>query len=184
MTPDAYMDLKEKVRAAGYAHEIDWAEELAPIQSSWRFFLEYIWVVVNSGMKEQIARKIYKRILDALEEDKMPPTVFGHKAKAQAMVEVLANLTDTFHKYRSIGSDEERIEFLQTLPWIGPITKYHLAKNLGITTVAKPDRHLARIAKGFKTTAQELCEQISRATGDTVALVDLVIWRAANLGFV
>lgn len=184
MTPDTYMDLKEKVRAAGYAHEVDWAEELAPVQSSWRFYLEYVWVVVNSGMKEQIARKIYERIIDALGKDKLPSTVFGHKAKAQAMVEVLANLTDTFHKYRSIGSDEERIEFLQTLPWIGPVTKYHLAKNLGITTVAKPDRHLVRIAKLVGLTAQKLCEEISGVTGDTVAVVDLVIWRAANLGFV
>jgi len=184
MTHETYMDLKAKVSAAGYAHEIDWAHELAPVQRSWRFYLEYIWVVVNSGMKEQIARKIYERIIDALGKDEMPPTVFGHKAKAQAMVEVLASLKDTFHKYRAIKSDEGRIEFLQTLPWIGPITKYHLAKNLGITTIAKPDRHLVRIAERVGLTAQELCEKISGVTGDTVAVVDLVIWRAANLGFV
>ena len=184
MTSDTYMDLKEKVCAAGYAHEVDWAEDLAPVQSEWRFCLEYIWVVVNSGMKEQVARKIYDRILKALENGEMPPTVFGHAAKAMAMCTVMANLTDIFHKYRSLKSDPERIEFLQTLPWIGPITKYHLAKNLGITTIAKPDRHLTRIAKRVGLTAQKLCEEISRVTGDTVAVVDLVIWRAANLGIV
>jgi len=184
MTPETYMDLKDKISAAGYAHEVDWAEALKPIQNSCQFYYEYVWVVVNSGMKEQVARKIYARIVKALENGIMPPKVYGHKAKAHAMVALAANLTDTFHKYRSIKSDEERIEFLQTLPWIGPITKYHLAKNLGITTIAKPDRHLVRIAKGFKTTAQELCERVSLATGDTVAVVDLVIWRAANLGFV
>ena len=184
MTIETYLDLKEKIIAAGYASEIDWAEDLKPVADSWTFFCGYVWVVVNAGMREQVARNIYDSIMANFKGGGLPSNVFGHKGKCKAIVETLARLSEVFEKYKALDSDEARIEFLETLPFIGKITKYHLAKNLGVTGVAKPDRHLARIAKGFKTTAQELCEKISEATGDTVALVDLVIWRAANLGFV
>ncbi len=184
MTIETYLDLKEKIRAAGYSNEIDWAEDLKPVEDSWTFFCGYVWVVVNSGMKEQVARKIFDGIMVNFKAGGLPSNVFGHKAKCKAIIETLARLSEVFGKYKALDNDESRIEFLQTLPWIGPITKFHLAKNLGVTGVAKPDRHLVRIAEGFKTTAQELCEKISKATGDSVALVDLVIWRAANLGFV
>jgi len=70
--------------------------------------------------------------------------------------------------------------FLASLPWIGEITKYHLGKNLGTLDTAKPDRHLVRIAGAEG--AHALCARLARATGDKVATVDVVIWRAANLG--
>jgi len=65
--------------------------------------------------------------------------------------------------------------------YIGPVTCFHLAKNLGVDVV-KHDRHLVRYASymGFRD-ATELCEMISRITGDRVAVVDLVLWRFATL---
>ena len=73
--------------------------------------------------------------------------------------------------------------YLESIPWIGGITKYHLAKNLGFDC-CKPDRHLVRISKEYNTSPEELCKRISEATGDRVATVDLVIWRVANLGLI
>lgn len=75
------------------------------------------------------------------------------------------------------------MEYLQTLPWICPITKYHLTKNLGLD-VCKPGRHLVRIAGDYDMTPEELCEKLSKEAGDRVAMVDNGIWRAANLGFI
>ena len=56
-----------------------------------------------------------------------------------------------------------------------------LAKNLGVDT-AKPDRHLVRVAEatGYASPAS-LCEHLARMVGDTVAVVDLVIWRFATI---
>lgn len=77
--------------------------------------------------------------------------------------------------------NELRTAYLETLPWIGKITKYHLARNLGID-VAKPDRHLMRLSEKFGfASVQEMCENISRKTGDRIGLVDLILWRDANL---
>jgi len=56
-----------------------------------------------------------------------------------------------------------------------------LAKNLGFR-VAKPDRHLRRIAGtlGFPS-VDALCDSIAAHVGDSQAVVDLVFWRYATL---
>jgi DnaJ-domain-containing protein 1 len=70
---------------------------------------------------------------------------------------------------------------LRTLPFIGPVTQFHLAKNIGLD-VAKPDRHLVRIAQLFQfASVQDLCETIANQAGTRVAVVDLVFWRFATL---
>jgi len=71
----------------------------------------------------------------------------------------------------------------QSLPWIGPITKYYMAKNLG-ADVCKPDRHLTRIAGKYDMELEELCKKLSEESGDHISMVDNVIWRVANLGFI
>jgi hypothetical protein len=69
------------------------------------------------------------------------------------------------------------ISVLSQLPYIGPVTVWHLAKNLGLN-VSKPDRHLVRVSNrfGFKS-ATQFCSSIARATGERVNVVDLIVWR-------
>jgi len=68
-------------------------------------------------------------------------------------------------------------DFGRTLPFIGPVTVQHLAKNLGVEA-AKPDRHLTRLADRFGyETVQEMCSAISGRTGDSLSVTDLVLWR-------
>src|SRR6202011_3360269 len=78
----------------------------------------------------------------------------------------------------SVGFESYRIEILQDpisalrrLPYIGGITVYHLAKNLG-ADVVKPDRHLVRLAasQGF-CDVQTLCSSIAKETGDPLRVV-------------
>jgi hypothetical protein len=66
---------------------------------------------------------------------------------------------------------------LSALPHIGPVTAWHLAKNLGFDA-AKPDRHLVRLCNrlGFAD-VHELCGAIAAVTGQTVGVVDIVLWR-------
>ena len=75
----------------------------------------------------------------------------------------------------------DKLAYLEALPWIGKITKYHVAKNFGLQ-YAKPDVHLQRLADTFKTTPQVLCEEIAARTGYKVATVDTLLWRAAATG--
>jgi hypothetical protein len=73
------------------------------------------------------------------------------------------------------------INFLQIFDYIGPVTVYHLAKNIGLP-VAKPDRHLVRIAlQENYYDVQSFCGEISRLSGDSVPVVDIVFWRFATI---
>ncbi len=67
--------------------------------------------------------------------------------------------------------------FIRSLPYMGPVTWRHLAKNLGVQ-VAKPDRHLVRIAQATaRPSVDVLCDEIAAWLGEPVAVVDVVLWR-------
>ncbi len=180
MTPDEYIDLKEKLIEMGYADEIDWCEEVNLCVDAKDFAFQCLWVIVNSGMKNQIAKIIYERILEAICEHKAIESVFGHKGKVLAINHILKN-RDYLH--RKFLDTEDKISFLETLPWIGKITKYHLGRNLGLDCV-KPDRHLVRIGKSYKMKPFEMCKKLADVIGDRIGTIDVVIWRAANLGLI
>jgi thermostable 8-oxoguanine DNA glycosylase len=61
------------------------------------------------------------------------------------------------------------------------VTVYHLAKNIGLQ-FAKPDRHLVSISnKAGYQDVQAFCRDISNQVGDSITVVDLVLWRFATL---
>lgn len=83
-----------------------------------------------------------------------------------------------FEKYTS--SDEPML-MVAELPFIGPVTVYHLAKNFGSDT-AKADVHMERLAGREKTTTHRMCRRLSRETGYRIATIDSVLWRACVRG--
>ncbi len=179
LSKKAFMGLKKRLEAEGYADEIKWSENLKWCETPDDFFREYMWVVLSSGMKNQIARLIETRILTAWEKRETTSSAFGHKGKVKAIDEVSNHRVYYFRQWRQA---EDKLEYLATLPWVGDITKFHLAKNLGMD-IAKPDRHLVRIAKLYgEDSCFQLCRNISSITRLRVATVDLIIWRASNLG--
>jgi len=180
MKPETYLDLKARIIQNGYEKEVAWAESIIPCSSPDVFLDEYIWVVLNAGMREQVVRGIFKKIQEAISIGIPILEVFAHKGKADAITKMLISYHRTFSDYQKAT---DKVSYLETLPYIGKVTKYHLAKNLGIDCI-KPDRHLVRISRDFGTTPVDMCKKLSDETGDRLATIDLVIWRAANLGFV
>lgn len=178
MTLEKYRLLRDAIIGAGYKHDIEWAETIVPIEQldAQQFWMEYAWVVINSGMKNQVARGIWDRVRPVVERGGSASEVFKHIGKAAAIDRVWKSRRTLFYHYKLAA---DKMEFLRRLPWIGPITCWHLAKNFG-ADVAKPDRHLERIAGAGRT--HELCARLSKESGDAVRVVDTVIWRAANLG--
>lgn len=171
----------EVMVSAGWGDDIDWAEQLGPPADAEDFAREVIFVICNSGMKNTVARGIYERVMAALEHGASAAEAFGHKGKARAIDDVWRAREILLAGFQCNRTDEERLAWLATLPWIGDITKYHLAKNFGVQC-AKPDVHLQRLANTFGTTPQALCEELARRSGFTVATVDTLLWRAAANG--
>jgi hypothetical protein len=178
LTLEWYLARRAKLQELGYGEMIEWSQNLKPVDSPSQFWAEFAWVVINSGMREQVARKIWGRVRPVVESGGSAADVFGHKGKAVAIDHVWTNRVRLLSEYQKV---EDKLAWLESLPWIGSITKWHLAKNYGVDC-AKPDRHLVRVAGAEG--AHNLCARLARESGDRIATVDVVIWRLANLGLV
>ncbi len=193
---DAYLIAKDTIIMHGYAAEIDWQESrcLALLTES-EFLNEAAWVVLSSGMREAVIRQIFPKISQSflnwgsareivLERDLCEARalkIFHHPRKISAIGAICCKVAETgFERYK-LSIQTKGIDLLQELDFIGPITKYHLAKNIGLDVV-KPDRHLVRLARAtnFKDPI-DLCQRISDITGDKVSVIDIVLWRYATL---
>lgn len=178
LTIGHYLSLREQLIALGYGHEIEWAQNVPPVSDPLDFWSNYAWVVLNSGMKNQVAQGIWNRVRPAVRAGQSASSVFGHAGKAAGIDRVYAERKQLLQAYLQ---STDKIAFIRGLPWIGPITCWHLAKNYGFDC-AKPDRHLVRIAGAEGVT--ELCQRLAAGSADRVATVDMVLWRAANLGLI
>lgn len=176
-----YLLLKAQLVIDGYEQEIAWQTNLKPCNNAKEFCDQLVWVILNSGMREQIARIIAERIHIAIKEGRDISTAFGHIGKVAAIKHIIENREKLFQDYQAA---KVKTDYLQTLPFIGVITKYHAAKSLGCDCI-KPDRHLVRIAKNYGyDDCNLLCNKLSAETGDKISVIDIVLWRAANLGMI
>lgn len=190
------MFAKAIVMDEGYSAEIFWQSNLKfeDLDES-TFLKELAWVVLCSGMKEKVVRNLFDNISGCFfnwESAKLivvnKNRCFYEATKFFKSRPKISAIISASHKINSQGFiqlkkmiREEPIETLQEFSYIGPITVYHLAKNIGLP-VAKPDRHLTRIAKmeGYSD-VQMFCNEIFKLTGDPIPVVDIVFWRFATI---
>lgn len=169
-----FRKIDRAVRKAGYKAAIEWSENIQPPPTASAFASEAIYVICNSGMSNRVAVPIFESCMIALRRGKSSKSVFGHPGKSEAIDTIWKHRNSL---YRKLRETDDLIAFCAALPWVGQITKFHLAKNLG-ADVAKPDVHLNRLAEPGGETAQELCERLAKETGYRAATVDLILWRA------
>lgn len=170
----------ESVRAAGYGGDIEWSENAAEPTDADEFAREAIFVICNSGMRFTVAQGIFDRVMSALGKGASASTAFGHAGKAGAIDFIWRERGRLLSEYLAAA---DKLAFCESLPWIGGITKYHLAKNFG-ADVAKPDVHLQRLADAEGCTAQQLCERLAAQSGYRIATVDVILWRACAIGLI
>ena len=170
--------LEQVLRARGYGPMIEWSEHLKPPTTAEDFAAHAIYVICNSGMRVTIAAPISEKCIAALHDGRSAKQVFGHPGKAQAIDTIWEQREELFAGYLSANA---KLDFLETLPWIGKVTKHHLAKNLG-ASAAKPDVHLVRLANREKTTPARLCRRLARLTGYAIPTIDSILWRACADG--
>ena len=178
ITLKRFQHLETILREAGSGPLIDWAETITRPADAEAFASEAIYVIVNSGFRNSIAAPIVERCMAALRAGRSAATEFGHEGKHQAIDAIWIERELLFSEYQQ---SEDQIAFLRSLPWIGPVTAWHLAKNLG-GDHAKPDVHMERLARRDHTTTKKLCARLARQTGYRVATIDTVLWRACADG--
>ena len=180
ITKKLFSQIDEAVRRAGYSEAIERSELVSLPNTAEQFASEVIYVVVNAGFSNRIAVPIFERCMAALQSGRSSKIAFGHPGKTAAIDDIWKRRASLFRKLKKA---DDLIEFCATLPWTGPITKYHVAKNMG-ADVAKPDVHLNRLAAPEGLSAQELCERLAKETGYRAATVDMILWRACADGII
>jgi len=193
---DAYGAARQHVIAAGYLAEIAWQQsrDIEAVTET-EFLTQFAWVVLAAGFRDAVVRQKFPGILSAfkdfssaraimhqeLECRKAALAAFGNRRKIDSILVAAQRVAkDGFDviKARLTNGD---VPYLQTFPFMGPATSYHLAKNLGMDVV-KPDRHLLRIthATGYDS-PERMCRDIGTFVGERLSVVDLVLWRYATL---
>ena len=189
-----YIRAKLRILRSGFAGELIWQEEIASRGFSEPDLIrEGAGVILCSGMRESTIRSKFKALSKCfcgwssarlVHENRSRCEVealriFRHPRKISAICDLCTVVAS--RGFASIAAEIQLDPYraLRQFSYIGPITVHHLAKNLGFSTV-KPDRHLVRIAAlaGFSSPS-ELCKLLSQVTGDSVQVVDLVLWRFA-----
>ena len=192
----AYLTAKQTVTNMGYSHEIDWQDSLifSNIAES-DFLRESAWVILSSGMREIVIRKKFPDISLAFFQWKSARKIslhrnrcrinalrfFNHRRKIDAIIHIAIHVWQKGFCVVKESIQNEGISYVMHLPYMGPATAYHLLKNIGMQ-VAKPDRHLTRIANVLGYHSPHLMAlDIARTIGEKVTVVDLVLWRYATL---
>lgn len=191
-----YVSFRDTVVRSGFGPELRWQANLDFDSTTETDFLkEASWVVLTTGFNEGIVRQRFtqlseaffgwssaKQVVEAKERCRRRAlAAFSNPAKIDAILEIAEMVAQMGFVTVKKQIRDEGVSFLQRFPYIGPVTSWHLAKNLGLAVV-KPDRHLVRLSRAAGVGSPfELCSRISSITGDGVAVVDLVLWRFATL---
>lgn len=165
------------------------------------FFKEYVFCVCVSGFNSKIISKLFPELLIAFQPlmdmiagkldtvnsidvamDSMH--LFRNKRKIKSIIDYAFILME---KIKLMGWETYKMEELnspdklQKLPFIGPITCFHLARNIGLLDNVKPDLHLTRLSKlwGFDN-PRALCEAIQTEYNLPLGMIDLVLFYAAS----
>ena len=103
-------------------------------------------------------------------------------------------------KFYGLKTVDEKVDFLGTLPHVGNITKYHLARNLGLNFV-KYDIWIQRLGVALygdeffvdkvnnsrllpeiKYYCDRMFDKLAEETGEKVGFIDVVLWRSCQKG--
>jgi hypothetical protein len=159
------------------------------------FFAELAWVIYNLGMRNALIRSKWP-VLEYAYYGFDPVSVFVHRDEAIAdAMKAIAHrgkavaVADGAAKVLEDGpigprlfrmGEAEALEYLESFPFVGRVTRYHLARNCGFDVV-KPDRHLVRLAlalgySGFDC-PDALVREMSDLVGERKGMIDYVLWQ-------
>lgn len=191
-----YLNLKQMLIESGYADEIDWCADLDFERTTETDFLrEAAWVVLSSGFRESVVRTCFRGVSEAFMEwcsardisrcreqcERRALETFGNRTKIRAIGDIVGRVAVDGYERVKRGVRCGGLNWINGLPFMGPTTSFHFAKNIGMSVV-KPDRHLVRIAeRAGRESPLAMCSEIAEIVGDRVSVVDLVFWRYATL---
>lgn len=141
------------------------------------FFYEYIYVICASGFRAKVAARLTPLLHGCNGDMNEMKKHFKNEAKLKAIAEVYKMKSEWSQLRESFKTPED----LEKLPRIGPIVKYHLARNIGVISVAKPDKHMIRWAeeltgKGTEEQVFNIIDALASKLDKRKGTVDFALW--------
>lgn len=161
------------------------------------------YVILAGGFSQKTAKRIHKQIMDSVRENGADFdtlfSMFHNKNKINAICEIWNNKNALCAEYYRIDNLDDKLKYLSKLPHIGKITANHLARNLG-ENVVKYDIWIQRLGAKYveknldvdnsklnpeiKNACDEMFAKLSCETGLPIGYIDVVLWKACQLGLV
>ncbi|MFZ5816148.1 MAG: hypothetical protein ACOY93_12685 [Bacillota bacterium] len=167
-----------------------WRGEVPGSRTDQDLLAEYGWVVVSCGMTAHVTGKLWPGLTEAFRRWE-PAAVAAHPIdvrtaalnllKNPRKIEAILHYADDLARHPNqmarLAAMEikEVLAYLQTLPWVGATSRYHLARNLGWDVVVRTGP-VPRLAAYLLTTPEELVARTAREVGERIRTVDLVLW--------
>lgn len=181
--------------AYNFLKELEWVREIKPFKNIKlkQFLWEYCWTVYASGFNESILEQKFDDIerafgyfdiqkLSKMKSMKPVLRVFNNRRKARNFIKGVKKIHgEGFSKFK-IRVSQDGMNVLQELPGIGQVTKKHLARNIGLSDVAKNDIHIQRLVRHFNARDEnQLAEYLSKESGERKGVVDVILWRFCTI---
>ena len=176
--------------------ELKWAQDLSREtfrrMSSKRFMRSYAWVVYASGFKVAVLDQKFPLLKKAFHDfdieklcrmESIAPvlSVFNNDRKARCVLKGARLINEeSFHNFkkRILDLEEQGPDALAQLPGLGPITKNHLARDIGLADVAKGDLWLQRLVELFSADSHlQMTEYLAGTFDEKHGVVDVILWR-------
>lgn len=103
--------------------------ETTPPETADEFARRVIETICHASVTPSVGRRMFERCMRALCLGSTARIGFRHPAKAEAIDMIWRERERLFEEY---DAEPDKLRFLATLPWIGPVTKHSLARRLGI----------------------------------------------------
>jgi hypothetical protein len=188
-------------KAKKFAYD-NYAEEIKRISSTTfatvtgeKFFHEYIWTVHTTGFSAKAVGKFFPRLLEAYgpydrlaaeTKDIAFERVRLVCNNQQKIMSVWMTATRMRNGIQLFGWEKFRQDYLSSpdllakFPYVGKITQFHLARNIGLLDSVKPDLHLVRMAKYWNfEDCTSMCKALQEE-GMPLGIVDLLLWYSAS----
>lgn len=158
-----------------------------PILTPEEFAEELIYVILASGFSQKTAKKKYIEIANYLKTTSEPNIegllqIFNNKMKMGAILKIWKNKEIIKNRYYELQTDEDKLDYLETLPFIGKITRNHIGRNLGINVV-KYDIWIVRLANGLNyKSCDDMFADVQKETNLPLGYIDVILWKSCQLG--
>jgi len=217
LSREIFFDLESKMKKAGFGNELNVIKKVLRKKeklSADDFAKHSIYVVLASGFKQKTAKNVHQKIMDFLGQTTETTNIngmtrdllkiFGNKNKVNAIAKIWLNRNEYRNGYYKLGKEplNVKLDYLLSIPHIGPITRNHLARNLG-EDVAKYDIWIQRLGvqwsgrKDLKEkinnskldeAVKKVCDKmfafLKRETGLPAGYIDLVLWWSCKEGLI